>query len=290
MSEPAPGAEPLGAAPSRIFGDGALAGRVALVTGGGTNLGKAAAVELARCGASVLIAGRREDVLAATAAAIDERCSWVSGDIRERGDADRIVQTALQRHGRLDFVLNNAGGQYFVPAERITIKGWRAVQRLNIGGTLAMCHAAHELAMRPAGAGTIVNVTVSPHHGMPAMAHTGAARAAVEALTRELAADWAAHGVTVTAVAIGRFATESLRKYPAELWKTGAPWMIGGDSRSRFRPEQGFWSSERRVEVACASAAGLWTARWAPCPAIVGTADACSSGQGWPRLRAGASG
>ncbi len=70
----------------------------------------------------------------------------------------------------------------------------------------------------------------------------------------------------------------------------GAPWMIGGDSRSRFRPEQGFWSSERRVEVACASAAGLWTARWAPCPAIVGTADACSSGQGWPRLRAGASG
>ncbi len=72
--------------------------------------------------------------------------------------------------------------------------------------------------------------------------------------------------------------------------KTGAPWMIGGDSRSRFRPEQGFWSSERRVEVACASAAGLWTARWAPCPAIVGTADACSSGQGWPRLRAGASG
>ena len=70
----------------------------------------------------------------------------------------------------------------------------------------------------------------------------------------------------------------------------GAPWMIGGDSRSRFRPEQGFWSSERRVEVGCASAAGLWTARWAPCPAIVGTADACSSGQGWPRLRAGASG
>ncbi len=72
--------------------------------------------------------------------------------------------------------------------------------------------------------------------------------------------------------------------------RSGAPWMIGGDSRSRFRPEQGFWSSERRVEVACASAAGLWTARWAPCPAIVGTADACSSGQGWPRLRAGASG
>jgi citronellol/citronellal dehydrogenase len=222
VGEPGPGEEPLGAGPSRIFGDGALEGQVALVTGGGTNLGKAAAVELARCGASVLIAGRREDVLAETAATIGERCSWVSGDIRERADAERIVRTALERHGCLDFVLNNAGGQYFVPAEGITIKGWRAVQRLNVGGTLAMCHAAYELAMRPAGAGTIVNVTVSPHHGMPAMAHTGAARAAVEALTRELAAAWAADGVSVAAVAIGRFATESLRKYPAELWKTAA--------------------------------------------------------------------
>jgi citronellol/citronellal dehydrogenase len=222
VGEPGPGEEPLGAGPSRIFGDGALEGQVALVTGGGTNLGKAAAVELARCGASVLIVGRREDVVAETAATIGERCSWVSGDIRERADAERIVRTALERHGCLDFVLNNAGGQYFVPAEGITIKGWRAVQRLNVGGTLAMCHAAYELAMRPAGAGTIVNVTVSPHHGMPAMAHTGAARAAVEALTRELAAAWAADGVSVAAVAIGRFATESLRKYPAELWKTAA--------------------------------------------------------------------
>ncbi len=222
MSEPDPGPGPLGAVPSRIFGDGALEGQVALVTGGGTNLGKAAAVELARCGASVLIAGRREDVLSETAATIGERCSWVSGDIRQRADAERIVRTALERHGRLDFLLNNAGGQYFVPAEGITVKGWRAVQRLNVGGTLAMCQAAHELAMRAAGAGTIVNVTVSPHHGMPAMAHTGAARAAVEALTRELAADWAADGVSVAAVAIGRFATESLRKYPAELWKIAA--------------------------------------------------------------------
>jgi citronellol/citronellal dehydrogenase len=76
--------------------------------------------------------------------------------------------------------------------------------------------------MRPQGSGTIVNVTVSPHHGMPAMAHTGVARAAVEALTRELAMDWVDDGVSVTAIAIGRFATESLRKYPAELWRTAA--------------------------------------------------------------------
>jgi citronellol/citronellal dehydrogenase len=207
---------------SRVFVDGMLEGQVALVTGGGTNLGKAAAAELARCGASVVIAGRRPDVLEEAVAELGERSSWVAGDIRDRAGAESIVAAPLERHGRLDFVLNNAGGQYFVPAEGLTTKGWNAVHRLNVGGTLAMCEAAYELAMRPAGSGTIVNVTVSPHHGMPAMAHTGAARAAVEALTRELAESWAGDDVAVSAIAIGRFATESLRKYPAELWRTAA--------------------------------------------------------------------
>ena len=206
--------------PSRVFADGLLDGQVAIVTGGGTNLGKAAAAELVRCGASVMIAGRREDVLEAAADEIG--CSYVVGDVRDRDQAAAIVGAALDRHGRLDFLLNNAGGQYFVPAEGITDKGWHAVQRLNVGGTLMMCETAYELAMQPAKRGTIVNVTVSPHQGFPAMAHTGAARAAVEALTNELAATWADDGVSVVAVAIGRFDTESLRKYPAELWRSAA--------------------------------------------------------------------
>jgi citronellol/citronellal dehydrogenase len=206
---------------SRVFEDDALAGTVAVVTGGGTNLGKAAAHELALCGASVVIVGRREEVLEEAAAEIGERCSWITGDIRTREGAEGIVRAVLERDGRLDFLLNNAGGQYFVPAEGIATKGWRAVQRLNVGGTIAMCRAAHDLAMRTRG-GTIVNVTVSPHHGMPAMAHTGTARAAVEAITKELAADWAADDVAVSAIALGRFATESLRKYPAELWRRAA--------------------------------------------------------------------
>lgn len=208
--------------PSRVFVDGALEGRAAIVTGGGTNLGKAAAAELARCGASVLIAGRRAEVLEAAAAELGQRCSWIAADIRDRAGAEQIVATALERYGRVDLVLNNAGGQYMVPAEELKAKGWQAVQRLNVDGTLAMSTAAFELAMREAGAGTIVNVTVSPHHGMPAMAHTGAARAAVESITRELAASYAPHGVAVIAVALGRFDTESLRKYPAELWRTAA--------------------------------------------------------------------
>ena len=210
----------MAADPSLVFADGLLDGQVAVVTGGGTNLGKAAAAELVRCGASVLIAGRREEVLEAAAEEIG--CSYVVGDVRDVDHARGIVQAALDRHGRLDLLLNNAGGQYFVPAEGITDKGWNAVQRLNVDGTLTMSETAYELAMKPAKRGTIINVTVSPHQGFPVMAHTGAARAAVEALTNELAAAWAGDGVSVVAVAIGRFDTESLRKYPAELWRSAA--------------------------------------------------------------------
>ena len=169
----------------------------------------------------MVIAGRRQEVLDVAVAEIGERCSSLAGDIRDRDGAGAIVQGVLDRHGQLDFLLNNAGGQYFVPAEGITTKGWRAVQRLNVEGTLAMSEAAHGLAMGEGG-GTIVNVTVSPHLGFPAMAHSGAARAALEAMTSDLAARWAPDDVSVTAIALGRFATESLRKYPAELWRRAA--------------------------------------------------------------------
>ena len=207
--------------PSQIFAPEALAGRVVLVTGGGTNLGKQAAVELAAAGAQVVIAGRREEVLDEAVAEIGERCSYVAGDIREPADATRIVETVRERHGRLDVLVNNAGGQYFVPAEEIAAKGWRAVRRLNVGGTYTMIRAAVGAGFGDDG-GTVINVTVSPHHGMPAMAHTGAARAAVEQLTRELAAEWAPRRIAVVAAAIGRFDTESLRKYPEVVWRGAA--------------------------------------------------------------------
>ena len=207
--------------PSAILAPDALEGRVVLVTGGGTNLGRQAAIEVAAAGASVVIAGRRPEVLDEAAGVIGERCSTIAGDIRDPDDAARIVDAARERHGRLDVLVNNAGGQYFVPAEDIAAKGWQAVMRLNVGGTMTMSEAAVQRGFRPDG-GTIVNVTVSPHHGMPAMAHTGAARAAVEALTRELAAGWAPRGVAVVAAAIGRFDTESLRKYPETVWRGAA--------------------------------------------------------------------
>jgi citronellol/citronellal dehydrogenase len=220
-----------------VFAPGLLRGQVALVTGGGTGLGKATALELARCRAAVTIVGRREQVLEDAAAEIGEvvggdtaggeragevdwlagEVDWLAGDVRERGEAERLVRSTLERRGRLDVLVNNAGGQFFSPAELIAAKGWRAVWRLNVEGTLNMAEAAFELALGPAGGGTVVNVTLSPHHGMPGMAHSGAARAAVEALTRELARRWRDAGVVVTAVAAGHFDTEVLAKYPANV-------------------------------------------------------------------------
>jgi len=205
---------------SEIFSPDALAGVSALVTGGGTGLGRETAFELARCGAAVTIAGRREEVLEQAAGALQGasgRIGWVAGDVREAMGARALVEAALGREGHLDVLVNNAGGQFFSPAELIAAKGWRAVWRLNVGGMLNMSQAAHELAFRPAGGGRVINVTLSPHHGMPGMAHSGAARAAVESLTRELARRWAPDHVSVAAVAAGHFATEVTAKYPQSV-------------------------------------------------------------------------
>jgi citronellol/citronellal dehydrogenase len=207
--------------PSEILAADALAGKVALVTGGGTGLGKASAVELAACGAEVVIAGRREDVLEAAVAEVGDRCSWVAGDIRDDAGAARIVEAAIERHGRLDVLVNNAGGQYYAPAEMVAWKGWNAVMRLNYGGTLRMAEAAHARAFGPQGSGTVLNVTLAPHNGMPGMVHSGAARAAVEALSRDLSRRWAPK-VTVIALAAGHFRTPVLAKYPEQVQRTVA--------------------------------------------------------------------
>jgi len=206
---------------SQVFAPGMLSGRVILVTGGGTGLGRETALELARCGASVTIAGRRADVLEEAAAEITAQTGAevdaLTGDVREADGALALIGAVLERRGGLDVLVNNAGGQFFSPAELIAAKGWRAVWRLNVEGMLNMAEAAFELCFRQARAGNVINVTLSPHNGMPGMAHSGAARASVEALTRELAARWAADGVTVTAVAAGQFDTEVMVKYPLSV-------------------------------------------------------------------------
>ena len=206
--------------PSKIFQPGLLDGQVAVVTGGGSGLGRATALELAALGAHVVVCGRREEPLEETAAAAEGgRVEALACDIREEDQVDGLVGEVLERHGRIDLLVNNAGGQYMTPAEDITPKGFRTVIRLNVEGTWLMTHAVATRAMMPeARGGKIVNVTLSPHHGLPGMAHSSAARAAVENLTRVLSIEWARFGIRLTALAAGHFATETLRtKYPPQV-------------------------------------------------------------------------
>jgi citronellol/citronellal dehydrogenase len=202
--------------PSRLFAPGLLDGQVALVSGGGSGLGRATALELAACGAQVVVCGRRLEPLEETAAAADGgRCEARACDIREADQVSALVDGALERHGRIDLLVNNAGGQYLTPAEDITPKGFRTVIGLNVEGTWLMTHTVATRAMIPAEGGKVVNVTLSPHNGLPGMAHSSAARAAVENLTRVLSIEWARFGIRLTALAAGHFATETLMtKYP----------------------------------------------------------------------------
>ena len=206
--------------PSRIFAPGLLDGQVAVVTGGGTGLGRATALELATCGATVVVAGRRQEPLEETAAMCEDgRCEARACDIREEDQVAELVDGVLERHGKVDLLVNNAGGQFMSPAEEITAKGFDTVVRLNLGGTWLMTHAVATKAMIPAGGGKIVNVTLSPHHGLPGMAHSSAARAAVENLTRVLSIEWARFDIKLTAIATGHFQTDAISKYPEPVRK-----------------------------------------------------------------------
>src|SRR3954470_10191060 len=204
---------------SQVFRPGLLDGVVAIVTGGGSGIGRATALELAALGARVVVCGRKIEPLQETAA-LDEtgRIAPAACDIRESDQVDALVDGVLGEHGRIDVLVNNAGGQFMAPAETISPKGFRTVIRLNVEGTWLMTHAVATKAMIPAGAGKVVSITLSPHHGQPGMAHSSAARAAVENLMRVLSIEWARFGIKLNAIALGQFETETLlTKYPQQV-------------------------------------------------------------------------
>jgi citronellol/citronellal dehydrogenase len=225
--------------PSRIFAPGLLEGQVVIVSGGGSGLGRATAIELAGCGAHVVVMGRRSEPLEETAGmCVGGRCEAVVCDIREEDQVADLVSGVLDRHGRIDTLVNNAGGQYMSPAEDLSPKGFETVVRLNLLGTWLMTHAVATTAMIPAGGGKIVNVTLSPHHGLPAMAHSSSARAAVENLTRVLSIEWARFQIKLTAIAAGHFETEALEKYPQPV-RAGAARTVPLGRLGR--PEEHAW-------------------------------------------------
>jgi citronellol/citronellal dehydrogenase len=206
---------------SRIFAPGLLDGQVCVVSGAGTGLGKQTALELVRLGATVVGCGRRPEPLAemvAEAQALGGNADYEAIDIRDDEAVDGFFDGVLERHGRLDVLVNNAGGQFLSPAEAISPKGFRTVIELNVTGTWLMTHAAATKAFIPAEAGKVISITLSPHNGMPGMVHSGAARAAVENMMRTLSIEWARFGIRTVAVAAGHFDTQTLRtKYPKEV-------------------------------------------------------------------------
>jgi citronellol/citronellal dehydrogenase len=206
---------------SEIFRDGLLEGQVAVVSGAGTGLGRAAALEMVRLGATVVGCGRREEPLAETATLADGlagRFGHSTLDIRDEEEVGRFFDRVLADHGRLDTLLNNAGGQFLSPAEAVSPKGFRTVIELNVTGTWLMTHTAATRAFIPQESGTVLSVTLSPHNGMPGMVHSGAARAAVENMMRTLATEWARFGIRTCAIAPGQFATDTfVTKYPKEV-------------------------------------------------------------------------
>jgi citronellol/citronellal dehydrogenase len=203
---------------SQVFRDDLLDGQVCVVSGAGSGLGRESALELVRLGATVVGCGRREEPLEQTAelaAAMAGSFEHETLDIREEEPVGRFFDGLLERHSRLDVLVNNAGGQFLSPAEAITPKGFRTVIDLNVQGTWLMTHAAATKAFIPQGGGKVLSVTLSPHNGMPGMVHSGAARAAVENMMRTLAVEWARFGIKTCALAAGQFATETLlTKYP----------------------------------------------------------------------------
>lgn len=191
----------------------ANAGSVALVTGGGTGIGRATALELARTGARVAICGRRGAPLEAVRNEIEAgggTCLAVTADVREPADVDNLVDRTLERFGAIDILVNNAGGQFAAPAEEISLNGWRAVHRLSVEAVWNVTRTVAVRSMIPNRRGVVVFLGFSPRRGISGFAHACAARAAVENLAAGLCLEWSRYGIRSICVAPGTIRTEGL--------------------------------------------------------------------------------
>ncbi|MBU3867989.1 SDR family oxidoreductase [Streptomyces sp. 4503] len=216
-------------------------GRTALVTGGGSGIGRAVAQRWAAGGGHVTVLGRREEALRETVGLIEAaggRADAVTCDVRDAAAVDAAVDQVADRHGRLDVLVNNAAGNFVVPAEDLSPGGWKAVVDIVLNGTFHCTHAAAR-HMLPAGRGAVLNVIAGyAWHGHPGTVHSAAAKAGVLAMTRTLAVEWGGRGVRLNCIAPGPTETDGAS---AALWPTEAARarVMGSVPAARFTtPEE----------------------------------------------------
>lgn len=201
-----------------VFTKGLFTGRTVLVTGGGSGIGRCTAHELAALGASVAILGRNEDKLTAAAAEIRSdggQASTYSADIRDERVVADVIDAILTKHGRIDGLFNNAGGQYRAALDTISTKGFEAVVRNNLTGGFIVMREVYTKWMKDQG-GAIVNMIADIWNGWPHFAHSAAARGGMLTLSESAATEWAAAGVRVNTIAPGAIASSGLDTYDSK--------------------------------------------------------------------------
>jgi citronellol/citronellal dehydrogenase len=197
-------------------------GKVALVSGGGSGIGRASALLFARLGATVVICGRTLEKLEKVVTFAQSKGASMTAmtvNVREPEQVDALFKGIHEKFGRLDYVVNNAGGQFPQNAIDYAPKGWMAVINNNLNGTWFMMQRAAQYWREQKTAGSIVNIVVVIERGMPGVAHTVAARAGIIGASRTVAVEWAPLGIRVNCVAPGLTATEGLDVYPPEAQK-----------------------------------------------------------------------
>jgi citronellol/citronellal dehydrogenase len=202
-----------------IFRPGLFAGQVVIVTGGGSGIGRCTAHELAALGAHVVLFGRKQEKLDAVCAEIADAGGAASNavcDIREEERVRDTIKEVLAKYGRIDALVNNAGGQFPSPLKDISLKGWEAVVKTNLTGGFLMARECLAQWMQLHG-GAIVNIVADMWGSMPGMGHSGAARAGMISFTETAALEWAQYGVRVNAVAPGYVASSGMDSYPPEM-------------------------------------------------------------------------
>lgn len=202
-----------------MYSSNLLKDKIALVTGGRSGIGYGIAKQFLELGATVIIASRKAKPLAEAAKELSKwgKADHHACDIRDMEQIADLAEYIREHHGRLDILINNAGGQFPSPAEYISENGWAAVINNNLNGTFYMAQHMMKVFFKPQKSGVIVNIIANMFRGFPGMAHTGAARAGVDNLTKSLAQEWAQYNIRINAVAPGIIESSGLDTYPAPM-------------------------------------------------------------------------